>query len=247
MRKVLAILYQPYKWLIFFPFLIATTLMCGFLAVFLLSVSVSPKLVSNLCGARWSRMNGFMTPMRVSVMGRENIDPTCSYVIVSNHKSHYDVFVLYGWLGIDFKWVMKQELRSVPALGVACEKLEHIYIDRSDKKTALKSLNDAKKIIKNGTSVIFFPEGTRSRTGQMGEFKKGAFVMALDLGIPILPITITGTEKILPPGTINLMPGRVVMKIHPPISVEGYTIGNVGDLMASVRAVIQEGLDTNMS
>ncbi|RPJ50092.1 MAG: 1-acyl-sn-glycerol-3-phosphate acyltransferase, partial [Methanobacteriota archaeon] len=167
---MLAILYQPYKWLIFLPFLIITTLFFGFLAVFLLSISVSPKFVSYLCGAKWSRLNCYMTLMRVSVLGRENIDPTCSYVIVSNHQSHYDVFVLYGWLGVDFKWVMKKELRNVPALGVACEKLEHIYIDRSDKAMALKSLNDAKKIIRNGTSVIFFPEGTRSRTGQMGEF-----------------------------------------------------------------------------
>jgi len=138
---------------------------------------------------------------------------------------------------------MKKELRNVPALGVACEKLEHIYIDRSDKAMALKSLNDAKKIIRNGTSVIFFPEGTRSRTGQMGEFKKGAFIMAIDMGIPILPITITGTDKILPPGTINLMPGRAVMTIHPPISVEGYTLENITDLMGKVRSVIQEGLD----
>ncbi|MBN2223590.1 MAG: 1-acyl-sn-glycerol-3-phosphate acyltransferase [Deltaproteobacteria bacterium] len=247
MRKLLSILYQPYKWLIVFPFLVVTTLMCGSLAVFLLSVSVSPKFVSNLCGARWSRINSFMVPMRVSVFGRENIDPACSYVIVSNHQSHYDVFVLYGWLGIDFKWVMKKELRNIPALGVACEKLEHIYIDRSDKQTALKSLNDAKRIIRDGTSVIFFPEGTRTRTGQMGEFKKGAFIMALDLGIPILPVTITGTSKILPPGTINLLPGRAVMTIHRPISVEGYTLENVGDLMGKVRSVIQGTLDASAS
>jgi len=123
MRKLLHILYQPYKWLVFFPFLIATTLAFGFFAVFLLSISVSPKTVSNLCGARWSRINSIMTPMCVSVTGRHNIDPACSYVIVSNHQSHYDVFVLYGWLGVDFKWVMKQELRKVPALGVACEKI----------------------------------------------------------------------------------------------------------------------------
>ena len=243
MRKLLFILYQPYKWLIFFPFLIVTTLTFGFLAVFLLSMSASPKFVSNLCGARWSRINSFMTPMCVSVSGRDNIDPACSYVIVSNHQSHYDVFVLYGWLGVDFKWVMKKELRKVPALGVACEKLEHIYIDRSDKGTALKSLNDAKKIIRNGTSVIFFPEGTRSRTGQMGDFKKGAFFMALDLGIPILPVTITGTKDILPPGTVNLMPGRVTMTIHKPITVSGYTLETMEDLMAEVRSVIQGGLD----
>ncbi len=247
MRKLLYLLYQPYKWLIFLPFLIATTLMFGFLAVFLMSLSFSPKFVSNLCGARWSRISSFMTPMRVSVSGGENIDPTCSYVIVSNHQSHYDVFVLYGWLGVDFKWVMKKELRNVPALGVACEKIGHIYIDRSDKKTALHSLNEAKKRIRDGTSVIFFAEGTRSRTGQMGEFKKGAFFMALDLGIPILPITINGTGKILPPGTIDLFPGRATMEIHRPIAVDGYTLENMGDLMAEVRAVIEKGLNTNES
>jgi len=244
-KKILYILYQPYKWLIYFPFLVATTLTFGFLAVFLLSVSTSPKFVSNLCGARWSRINSYMTPMCVSVVGKEYIDPTQSYVIVSNHQSHYDVFVLYGWLGIDFKWVMKQELRKVPALGIACEKLDHIYIDRSDKKTALKSLNEAKRIIRNGTSVIFFPEGTRSKTGLMGDFKKGAFVMALDLGIPILPITITGTKNILPPGTVNLMPGRAKMTIHKPIPVDRYSLDTIGDLMAEVRSVIQGGLDNS--
>lgn len=247
MRKLLYILYQPYKWLVFFPFLIASTLTFGFLAVFLLSMSASPKFVSNLCGAKWSRISSFMTPMCVSVSGRANIDPTCSYVIVSNHQSHYDVFVLYGWLGVDFKWVMKKELRSVPALGVACDKLGHIYIDRSDKKTALKSLLDAKKVIRDGTSVIFFPEGTRSRTGQMGDFKKGAFIMALDLGIPILPVTITGTGKILPPHTMDLMPGRVTMKIHKPIAVDGYSVETMGELMSTVRSVIESGLDTKAS
>jgi 1-acyl-sn-glycerol-3-phosphate acyltransferase len=247
MRKVLYILYQPYKWLIFFPFLIVTTLMFGFLAVFLLAISFSPKFVSYLCGAQWSRITSFMTPMCVSVVGRENIDPARSYVIVSNHQSHYDVFVLYGWLGIDFKWVMKKELRNVPALGVACEKIGHIYIDRSDKETSLKSLNDAKRIIRDGTSVIFFAEGTRSRTGQMGDFKKGAFFMALDLGIPILPITITGTGKVLPPGTINLLPGRVKMAIHKPIEVGRYSVENIGDLMDKVRAVIEKGIDTKDS
>jgi 1-acyl-sn-glycerol-3-phosphate acyltransferase len=242
MKKLLYILYQPYKWLIFFPFLIATTLMFGFLAVFLLSMSFSPKFVSNLCGAKWSRINSLMTPMCVSVTGKANIDPTCSYVIVSNHQSHYDDFVLYGWLGIDFKWVMKKELRNIPALGVACDKLGHIYIDRSDKKTALHSLNEAKKKIRDGTSVIFFAEGTRSKTGLMGDFKKGAFFMALDLGIPILPITINGTGKILPPDTVDLLPGRATMTIHRPISVEGYSIDTIGELMSEVRGVIEKSL-----
>ena len=86
-----------------------------------------------------------------------------SYVIVSNHQSQYDILLMYGWLGTDFRWVMKKELRRVPVLGLACEKLGHIYVDRSDSAAAVASLNAARKKLVNGTSVVFFPEGTRSR------------------------------------------------------------------------------------
>lgn len=244
MKRLLYILYQPYKFLIFAPFLILSTLGFGALAVILLFVGFSPQFVSEFCGARWSRLNSWMTPMFVSVQGRENIDPDQSYVIASNHQSHYDVFVLYGWLGVDFKWVMKQELRKVVALGVACDKLGHIYIDRSNKKAALESLNEAKKKITGGTSVLFFPEGTRSGGEVMGDFKKGAFRMALDLDIPILPITILGTGKILPPKTRNLFPGRARLIIHPPISIKDYDDDSIEDLMAATREVIQVGIDT---
>ena len=244
MKRLFNILYQPYKYLIFAPFLLVSTLCFGFLAVVLLFVGFSPRFVSDLCGARWSRLNSRMTPMFVSVQGRENIDPEQSYVIASNHQSHYDVFVLYGWLGVDFKWVMKQELRKITALGVACEKLGHIFIDRSNKQAALDSLNEAKKKITGGTSVLFFPEGTRSETEEMGEFKKGAFRMALDLETPILPITILGTGKVLPPHTTNLLPGRATLIIHPPISIEGYDLEDIEKLMDVTRAVIQVGIDT---
>jgi len=244
MKRFLHILYWPYKIFIFAPFLIVSTLGMGALAVILLMVGCSPRFVSEFCGARWSRWNSWVTPMFVSVQGRENIDPKQSYVIASNHQSHYDVFVLYGWLGVDFKWVMKQELRSVPALGVACDKLGHIYIDRSNKQAALDSLNEAKKKIVGGTSVLFFPEGTRSGKEEMGEFKKGAFRMALDLDIPILPITILGTGKILPPKTRDLFPGRAKLIIHPPIAIEPYDHEHMEDLMDATRAVIQVGIDT---
>jgi 1-acyl-sn-glycerol-3-phosphate acyltransferase len=139
---------------------------------------------------------------------------------------------------------MKKELRNLPALGIACEKLGHIYIDRSNKGTAMASLKEAKKRIVNGTSILIFPEGTRSLTGKMGPFKKGAFVMALDLGIPILPITLLHTDKILPPRTMDLFPGRATMIIHEPINVSGYDADRLEDLMTAAREVIQAGLDS---
>ena len=180
--------------------------------------------------------------MRVQVKGRDNIVKTDSYVIVVNHQSQYDIFVVYGWLGIDFKWVMKQELRKVPGLGIGCEKVGHIFIDRSNHEKALASLHAAKEKIVNGTSVIFFPEGTRSKDGSLGKFKKGAFKMAIDLKLPILPITIIGTKEILPPNSLDLFPGKVMMVIHKPIDTAGYTDDNLDELVELTRQVIASGL-----
>jgi 1-acyl-sn-glycerol-3-phosphate acyltransferase len=241
MRKVAYILYQPYKWLIFTPILVGSTLFFGSLAV-ILAILVGPRFASRLCGVTWARLNSCLTPMLVRVHGRAHIDPQQSYVLVANHQSHYDVFVLYGWLGIDFKWVMKQELRKVPALGFACEKIGHIYIDRSNRQAALASIEAAKDRIVNGTSVLFFAEGTRSRDGQLGRFKKGAFRMALDLGLPILPLTLSGTRKVLPPATRDLFPGRVSMTIHEPIATGTLTEMDIPDLMDTVRDTIASAL-----
>ena len=241
MNKILRILYQPYKWLIFAPYLAVSTLFFGSLTV-VLAVVTNPRITSFICGTIWARLNGYLTPIRVKVTGRENIDQTQSYVIVANHQSQYDIFVLYGWLGIDFKWVMKQELRNVPGIGIGCEKVGHIFIDRSNHEKALASLRAAKEKIVNGTSVIFFPEGTRSRDGSLGVFKKGAFKMAVDLRLPILPITIVGTRDILPTDSVDLFPGRARMIIHKPIDTGGYKDDNLDELVDRARGIIGSGL-----
>ncbi len=234
-------LYQPYKWIIFIPFLALSTIFL-FPFAFLVAVFVSPKACSRIVAVLWSRINSLATPMLVTVEGKKFIDNTQSYVITSNHQSHYDIFVLYGWLGIDFKWVMKITLRKVPIIGYVCEIMEHIFIDRSNTKAALASINEAKKRITNGTSVLFFPEGTRSATGELGVFKKGAFKLAVDLGLPILPITIIGTKNILPTKTLDLFPGRARMIIHPPIDTKSYNTNNIKELMEETREIINESL-----
>ena len=238
MGSILRKLYKIYTWLVVAPILGLSTAFFGTSAVVLLFF-LKPRLVSALCGKTWARVISFVTPMRVKVFGRQNVDPLQSYVIVSNHQSQYDIFVLYGWLDIDFKWVMKQELRKVPAIGISCERLGHIYVDRSNREAALASINAAKQRIVDGTSVLFFPEGTRSRDNRMRPFKKGAFRMALDLQLPILPITIQGTRDILPSDTMDLYPGRATMIIHPPIAIDDYSHDTLDDLMARTRAVIE--------
>jgi len=241
-KKILFIIYQPYKWLVFFPWLILTTLFFGALTVVLVFLT-SPRFASFIGGAVWSRLNSYMTPMFVSVFGRENIDKKQSYVIVSNHQSLYDIFVLYGWLGVDFRWVMKQELRKIPGLGIGCEKIGHIFIDRTDRNRAVEAINAAKSSIVNGTSVIFFPEGTRSMDSKLGTFKMGAFKMALDMGLPILPVTIIGTRDILPPRTINILPGRVRMIINKPIDISVYSNDNLNELAKKTKEVIGDALE----
>jgi 1-acyl-sn-glycerol-3-phosphate acyltransferase len=238
MKKFFHILYQPYKWLIFIPFLTASTLFFGSLTIIMVIVT-NPRITSLVCGTLWAKLNGYMTPIWVTVTGKENINKKQSYVIVSNHQSQYDIFVLYGWLGVDFKWVMKQELRKIPGIGIGCEKVGHIFIDRTNHESAIASLKAAREKIVNGTSVIFFPEGTRSVDGSLGQFKKGAFKMALDLGLPILPITIIGTKDILPTNTTDLFPGRAEIVIHGAIDTAGYNDENIEKLMEKTHAIIR--------
>lgn len=242
MKKILYIIYQPYKWL-FFLFLILNTLFFGTLAI-VLSITISQK-ISGYCGTAWARLNAFFTPMFVSVSGKEKIKKHTSYIVVPNHQSHYDIFLLYGWLGIYIRWVMKMELRKIPVFGYCCQTMGHIYVDRSSTESAIASLNAAKENLSDGSSIIMFPEGTRHSTGELLPFKKGAFRMAIDLGLPLLPITIVDTKDILPTKTLNLMPGKVKMIVHEPIDVSKYTIDDLEKLMSDTRAIIEAPLKAN--
>ena len=240
-RRVLHLIYQPYKWLVFGPLLVLST--CFFVGLGVLIILLFDDTVANrTVGVWWSRFNAFITPMRVTVIGRENIVKDQSYIVVSNHQSSYDIFVLFGWLGVDLKWVIKTELRKYPVFGYATEKGGNIIIDRSNPKEAYSSLEKARQKAVNGTSIIMLPEGTRSRTGELGEFKKGAFWLARELELPILPISISGTRYILPPKTLDLFPGHTVMKIHAPVDAGEYDEGSADRLMADVREIIRKGL-----
>ena len=238
---VTRVVYQPYKWFFILPLLGVSTLICGTSAV-IVSLLSTPR-TGGICGVLWAKVNSFFTPMTVTVVGAENINPGTSYVICANHQSFYDIYVLYGWMGVDFKWVMKKELEKVPVLGFACKVLGHIFIDRSDSKRAVETINAAKTKIVNGTSVLFFPEGSRSSDGIMKPFKKGAFRMAIDLGLPVLPVTINGTQKVLPKGGIDLKPGAVTMMIHKPISVKNYQEENLSELMDKTRMIMNASLE----
>jgi 1-acyl-sn-glycerol-3-phosphate acyltransferase len=241
-KKILYLLYQPYKWLFFLPFVLINTLIFGIIAV-VVSIVANQRVGSYFGGVIWSKINAFLTPMLVKVSGKEHIGKEKSYVIISNHQSLYDIFLIYGWLGIDIKWVMKKELAKIPGIGFGSRMVGHIFLDRSNSRVALESLNDAKRKLVKGTSVVIFPEGTRSETGQPGPFKKGAFRLALDLKLPLLPITIIGTKDILPTGTIDVKPGKARMIIHEPIDIQQYNEESIRELMDKARRIIMAPLE----
>lgn len=240
MKGLGRLLFQLYKWLFVIPCFVLLTVILGTTAILSSYIMTPRKAAFN--GVFWARLTAYAAFMRVKISGRDNIDPKQSYVVVVNHQSAMDIIALYGWLGIDFRWVMKQEIRKVPFLGYACYRVGHVYIDRKNQAAAIHSLEAAKERIHSGTSVLFFPEGTRTESSALKPFKKGAFKMALDLGLPILPITLSGTDHVMPTKTLELMPGKVNMTIHPAISTAEMTEENIDELMQQSFTAIESAL-----
>lgn len=139
----------------------------------------------------WSFCRLLLLPVRVE--GRERIDKHTSYVFVANHQGAFDIFLIYGFLRRNFKWMMKKSLRKNPFIGKASESAGHIFVDRSGPKAIFNTINQARKVLKNGVSLVVFPEGSRSFTGHMGYFKRGAFQLADELQMPVVPLTIDGS------------------------------------------------------
>lgn len=231
-----------YRWLFVAPFLTLTTFLIGTL-ITILSLLGMPDFASRTFGPLWARLNIAASLMSVKVEGLHNLDAKTSYVIVANHQSLVDIYVVYGYLPKDFKWVMKKELRSIPILGIACEAMGHIIVDRSNTEAALDTINAARERITDGMSVVFFPEGTRSRLGDLKPFKKGAFRLAIELELPILPVVIHGTDKILPSDTTDLVPGKATLEILPPIETASLGEHDIRALSSQARRAIQKSLD----
>lgn len=191
----------------------------------------------------WGRLNLALSRVSMSVSGDEFIDENQPYIVMANHQSYYDVFALIGYLPLPLKWVMKMELKKIPIFGFACETVGHIYVDRGNSDKARKSLKAAGEKIRAGSSVVIFPEGTRSPDGKLLRFKKGGFVMALEAGVPILPVTVVGGRKILPNKSLRILPGDMKLIIHKPIPVDEYTYETREILVERVRKAIEKDME----
>jgi 1-acyl-sn-glycerol-3-phosphate acyltransferase len=238
-RNLLRWICLPYCWLVVIPYTVVSTIVMGCLAVLL--CVVGPRLAFH-CGTIWAWLLCRLSLVRVEVSGRRNATRGQSYIIMSNHQSQFDILAFYGHWGRQFRWVMKKELRKVPGLGWYCAAGGHIFLDRASHQRSVESLRAARPLLEGGISVVMFPEGTRSRDGRLQAFKKGGFMMALEMGLPILPVSISGSRHVLPAGSSRLLPGSIRIKVHPPIDPAHYGLEGRARLMADVRAAIASGL-----
>jgi 1-acyl-sn-glycerol-3-phosphate acyltransferase len=207
------------------------------------------RVTKESCDARlggWCKRVVAHLELDLHVRGRERLDRGATYLVMSNHQSHYDVPVLYYVLGPNLRMVAKKELFGVPIFGAAMRAAGFIEIDRQNRDRAIESLEVARTQLARGTHVWIAPEGTRSESGELLPFKKGPFALALGAGLPVLPVTIAGTRDALPAhGTRSSAGARVKVTLHEAIDPEPFaTMGRGGRdaLLEQVRAAIASGL-----
>jgi 1-acyl-sn-glycerol-3-phosphate acyltransferase len=188
----------------------------------------------------WGRTLLFGARVKVTVKNPADIDLSRSYIYMSNHQSNFDIPVLLAYLPVQFRWLAKVELFRIPIFGFAMQRAGYISIDRSNRKAAIISLNRAAEIIRGGVSVLIFPEGTRSLDGNIRPFKSGGFILAIESGVPIVPVIIHGTWPIMPKDRLRIRPGNVVLEIQKPVETARYSRNDKAELMERVRQIIIE-------
>lgn len=199
----------------------------------------APHIVARI----WARSLLFASRIHVTVKGLSNIDPNRSFIYMSNHQSNFDIPVLLAYLPVQFRWIAKNELFKIPIFGYAMKRAGHISIDRSGRKSTLQSIKNAAETIRNGVSVSIFPEGTRSQDGNLKSFKNGGFVLAVDSGVPIIPIIIHGTWQIMSKNQLRIKSGRVLLEILEPIESSNFSRKTKNDLLEKVRQIISDRLE----
>jgi len=186
----------------------------------------------------WARMLLWLTSTRVNVIGRENVLLGKPQIFMANHQSDFDILIVMAHIPGQFRWIAKKELFKIPIFGKAMRSAGYIEIDRQNHEKAMKSLDEAAQKIREGKSVVTFPEGTRSKDRTIKPFKQGLFHLAIKAGVPIIPISIIGAHEIMPKRTLKFRPGKITMIIDRPVDVSGYTIETRGELIERVRGII---------
>ena len=190
-------------------------------------------------GALWSRILLFLSGVTVEIKGAENLFQDSPQILASNHRGAFDILALQGFIPIQFRWVAKKSLFKIPIIGWSMSLAGYVSIDREKAGSAYKSIERAAEKVKKGASVLIFPEGTRSAAGSLLPFKRGGFLLAVKSGVPIVPVSIRGTENLMKKESILIRPGAVKVVIGKPIPVSD---ADEKLLMEMLKKAIEEGL-----
>ncbi len=237
-KKGLSFLYQ---WIIVMPVFLALTILTA-LTVMIFAPIFGNRFWGYYPPKWWSRLTCYVALCRVKTSGHEYLNPKQSYVFVANHQGAFDIFLTYGFLNQNIKWVQKASLRKIPLVGFASEKAGHVFVDNSNVQARTRTINEAKKEITDGVSIMLFPEGARTDTGKMTRFKRGAFHIAYDLKLPIVPITLNGPYDVMKKGTFLINPGKLELIIHPPIPTSEMHEEDIPLLMDETKKIIESAL-----
>jgi len=193
------------------------TFIAAFLAGLIGLITRSENLAHRLSIRPWARLLLFSARIRVNVKGLEHVDPQSPCVFMPNHQSNFDIPILLSTLNTQFHFLAKKELFKIPIFGWGMKHAGYIAIERSNSRSGVKSFLEAAEKIKNGKSVVIFPEGTRSADGKIGEFKKGGFSLAIAAKVPVYPIVIRGAWEIMSRKALRIQSGKVDVIVLPPI------------------------------
>ncbi|MDE7111281.1 MAG: 1-acyl-sn-glycerol-3-phosphate acyltransferase [Muribaculaceae bacterium] len=211
------VIYRIYQFTIMWPLMLAVTFLTAMLTA-LGSMAFGGRWWGYYPPALWSRIMCILSFVKVEVRGREHISRGTSYVFVANHQGAYDIFSVYGYLGHNFKWMMKKSLENIPLVGWACKRAGQIFVDNSSPHAIHQTMVAAEKQLAGGMSLVVFPEGARSWDGRMRRFKRGAYTLAREFGLPVVPLTIDGAFHVMPRYARLPRYGKIILTIHEPIA-----------------------------
>lgn len=204
---------------------------------------LSPDYMHN-CGRLWGRGALWLAGVRLRVEGVENLPaPGQPVIFAGNHQSNFDILSYFAGLPFQFRWMAKVELFRIPFFGLAMKRSGYIPIDRADRRKAMQSMSLAAERIRGGTSVVIFPEGTRSDDGRLQEFKKGGLLIAIKAQVPIVPVAISGSAAVMRKGAWSFTPGTIWLRILPQIETAGLTNKESDELMARLRSSLVAAID----
>lgn len=235
------ILYLIYQLVIALPIILVLTILTS-LVIIIGSWLGDAHFWGYYPGKIWSILICYVLLIPVKVIPHPEVKQNTSYVFVANHQGAFDIFLIYGFLGRNFKWMMKKSLRKMPFIGKASESAGHIFVDKSGPKKIYATIQRARSVLKDGTSLVIFPEGSRSFTGHMGFFRKGAFQLADELQLPVVPLTISGSFNILPRTGKYLTWHPMTLTIHAPIYPHTKGPENINRLVEESYKAIEQGL-----